>query len=848
MAVVGIDLGTTYSVIATPDAFAGENFESIGGVTIIKDDYKRRLTPSVVAVDRQGNLLVGQRAKARAGQQPEPIMFVKRAMGEAKEFMLGDRPVRPEQVSAEILRHLKDLAEKRLGETVDEAVITVPAYFSMKQKQKTQEAGELAGLKMADPLQEPVAAALAYCHTDTRDPLTIMTYDLGGGTFDVAILRKEQGVFEIKSFDGDPYLGGYDFDKLLAYWIADRLNEHGYQLEIEPENAPQRPIRAKLLVLAERAKELLSDQTSHVLIDQNPGIVDANGEPVSIELEISRESFEGLIEEQIEETIRLCHKALQKANLTAEALDEIVLVGGSSRIPLVARRLEAEFGRKPRLNEPDLSIAIGAAIMAGSLGKRIGALKLGQLPDITTLSSIQITGTLDARQLQASGPFTVVLLSADGSLSRKQPVNEQGGFLIQVPLSPNTNNRFTLRVEDANGREVLSHAIAIRRDASGISLPKQTVAGLPTNVLSKPFAIMTVNGPHIVAPELTALPYECHVQAQTMDQTGEVRVPVYEDNAQIGEVVVTGVPTDLPIGSRVDITLHLRSDYYIDGKAHIPDVDVEGQAIIPMPDKAVKSLDALQNDYLVLKGRAEEALAQADRGQAFGIAPRLHTVLETSRKMLYEERGPELAKVQQLLAEAEALIRQLAGWKPEPPAERFGQIRRAIEEELLPDWAALRPADESGYQAQLNAIVQKGERALQDKNPAAWAEANRQIRELRERLANMLEQEERRRQRRSASHEEPPDPRVIKLKLGLHLTQLREEARRHERLKEMESEFNTCDQTLKNIDAGKPDAMSRLGVYYESQHQPLEAKVSGPMKSREDRGLVQVLLEHGKGS
>ena len=525
MAVVGIDLGTTYSVIATPQAFAGEYFDTVSGVTVIKDDYKRRLTPSVVAVDRQGHLLVGQRAKARAGQQPEPIMFVKRAMGQAREFTLGDRQLRPEQVSAEILRYLKTLAEKRLGEAVEEAVITVPAYFELVQKQKTKEAGELAGLKVADPLQEPVAAALAYCHDDTRDPLTIMTYDLGGGTFDVAILRKEQGVFEIKSFDGDPNLGGYDFDKALAYWIADRLKEQGYQLEIEPATAPQRPILTKLLVLAEEVKEKLSERDSYALLNQNTGIVDTNGEPVSIELEISRETFEELIGDSIEETIRLCRQALQKADLPAVALDEIVLVGGSSRIPMVARRLEAEFGRRPRLNEPDLSIAIGAAIMAGRLGRRIGALKLGQLPDVTTLPAIQITGTLDTRQLPEAGRCTVVLLFADGSLSRRQQVNDQGGFVFpQVPLAAGTTTRFTLRIEDATGRELLSHSFAIRRDAAAVSTPTQTVAGLETNVLAKPIAIMTVSGRHIVASERTPLPYEHHVQAQTMDQTGEVHI------------------------------------------------------------------------------------------------------------------------------------------------------------------------------------------------------------------------------------------------------------------------------------------------------------------------------------
>jgi actin-like ATPase involved in cell morphogenesis len=849
MAVVGIDLGTTHSVIATPQRFEGKYFELTRGVTVIKDDYNQRLTPSVVAVNRQGDLLVGRRAKARAGMQPEPIMFVKRSMGEAVEFELGDRRLRPEEVSAEILRYLKTMAEKQMGEEIEEAVITVPAYFTTLQKQKTKEAGELAGLSVGEILQEPVAAALMYCYDDDRDPLTIMTYDLGGGTFDVAVLRKEEGVFTSKSHDGDRYLGGYDFDKRLVYWIIDRLNAQGYRIEIDPESPDHRAALSKLLVLAETVKIALSDREVYALMEPNTGIFDARGEPVSIDVEITRETFEGLIEDYIDESVRLCHRAVRKAEIELQAIDEIVMVGGSSRIPLISRRLEAEFGLRPRLVAPDLSVGIGAAIVARRLGRRIGPLKLGHIPESTSSPSIQIAGIVAATEESPDVAWcTVVLVRADGLLPQRQQVGENGGFLFpQVPLAAEAANTFSLRVEKADGSEMLTHRFTVRRETAGA--PIQSPTGITfVNVLAKPISIMTTAGLYTVAEERTPLPHECHVPAQTTDQTGEVRIPVYEDTYQIGEIVVESVPTDVPIGSQVDITLTLRTDFYIDGRAYVPAADVEGLTTIQVKPVAIRGLAELQAEYLKLNQKAAEALVQADRGQAFAVASRLNAALAASRRLLYDERDPNLAKAQELLAEVETLTRHLESWQPDPPPEQFERTRLEIKDELLPDLYTVKPAaDDGSYEGQVKAIAQMGERALRDKDETAWADANRRLDDLRERIISTIDQEERRRRRRAAGgegREEPPDPRAIKLKLGLDLTQLREEARRRGRLAELEADFESCEQTLKGIDPKASSAMAQLVEYYQNQHQPLYAKVVGRV-TRPDKepGWVAVLKQ-----
>ena len=213
--IVGIDLGTTYSCVAIPEERMDEGFLTVKkcpGCSVVLDRLKRRITPSVVAEDKNGNIVTGYPAKGRAGFFPEPVMFAKRSMGEDATFRLDKQgSLAPEEVSAHVLRGLKEMAERRLGEPVTEAVVTVPAYFSLKAKQMTEKAGEMAGLKVAQIAQEPVAAALMYCAGDGRDPLRIMTYDLGGGTFDVAVLEKRDGTIgtdSILAFDGDRFMGG----------------------------------------------------------------------------------------------------------------------------------------------------------------------------------------------------------------------------------------------------------------------------------------------------------------------------------------------------------------------------------------------------------------------------------------------------------------------------------------------------------------------------------------------------------------------------------------------------------------------------------------------------------------
>lgn len=863
MAVVGIDLGTTCSVVGTPLVFEGEFFEKVKGVTIIKDDNKQRIHPSVLALDRRGNTLVGRRAKARAGLKPEPAFFAKRFMGQEKDFVLGELSLTPEQVSGEVLRHLKNLAEKKMGQLVDEAVITVPAYFSTLQKQKTTEAGEIAGLRVGKILQEPVAAAISYCHGDERDPLTIMTYDLGGGTFDVAVVTKRDGVFDIRSFDGDRYLGGCDFDKRLAFRIIDALKEQDFQVDIVPGT----PEWHKMMYFAEILKTRLSDQEVYNMIEQNTGIIDKDGEPVTIDIEVTREEFEKMIREDVEKTIACCRRAVDKVSpaISYGDIDEIVMVGGSSRIPMIARRLEEEFNIKPKLSDPELSVAVGATIMAQRLSRHIGPLQLDYLAETTDREAVQVTGMLhECSELVEVKDCAVILTTLDNSHSSgqtpsgslRQTVTASGGFLFpDVPLEKETVNNFEIRVEDPEGREVVTHRFHIHQQADGETGPG--LDGLETNILAKPISIMTVSGLHPVAAERTSLPYQCSVPAKTMDQSGEVRVPVYEDNAPIGEIVVNGVPVDLPVGTRVDVSLTLREDFFIEGKAVIPKANVEGSTTIRIPLEKISDIGPLQDEYFKLKQKTDEALAQADKGQAFRIAPRLKAALEESREILYKDRAPNLAKAQDLLAEVETLIRQLGGWQPQPSPAQFEQLKQEIENEVLPSLVNLNPAvNDLGYMEQLKAIGKMADKALKEKNEHQWTDANHRLEDLHNRLMEAMEKARAKKQEKTASggasgddESQKQDPRTIKLKLGLDLTHLREEARRRERYDELEDDFEACDKELKKIDVESPNALAFLYDYYQNKHQPLMARVLERKagKTSLPKGFIEALKDGGAG-
>jgi molecular chaperone DnaK len=350
--IVGIDLGTTNSEVAQvrdgqPHVFAED------GDPIL---------PSFVGLAEDGRLLVGKAAKNQWVLAPErTIKSIKRKMGQDVRVQLGDQEYRPQEISAMILRALRDRAARELGQAVNKAVITVPAYFNDGQRQATREAGELAGLEVVRILNEPTAASLTY-DPSQREMRRMMVYDLGGGTFDVSIVQAQEGVVEVLASHGDTQLGGDDFDDLFLNRVCDRFQEeHGVDLRANLV------ARARALRAVEEAKKLLSFHPFARIEEEF--IAEKDGQPLHLNVEVSRGEFEELIRPLLDRTMDCVQRALTDAKLAPPAIDKIVLVGGSTRTPLVSAMLEERLGRAPHQEvNPDLCVAMGAAVQAAIIG------------------------------------------------------------------------------------------------------------------------------------------------------------------------------------------------------------------------------------------------------------------------------------------------------------------------------------------------------------------------------------------------------------------------------------------------------------------------------------------------
>lgn len=405
--VIGIDLGTTNSCVAVMD---GKNAK------VIENSEGARTTPSIVAFTDGGERLVGQPAKRQAVTNPEGTIFaVKRLIGRRfddptvkkdkdlvpYQIVKGDNgdawvevegnKYSPSQVSAMILQKMKETAESYLGEKVEQAVITVPAYFNDAQRQATKDAGKIAGLEVLRIINEPTAAALAY-GLDKKDGKTIAVYDLGGGTFDVSILEIGDGVFEVKSTNGDTFLGGEDFDMRLVTYLADEFKkEQGIDLKND-KLALQR-----LKEAAEKAKiELSSSQQTEINL---PFITADQSGPKHLAIKLTRAKFETLVDDLVQRTVAPCKAALKDAGLTAGEVDEVVLVGGMTRMPKIQEIVKTFFGKDPHKGvNPDEVVAMGAAIQAGVLQ---GDVKDVLLLDVTPLSlGIETLGGVFTRLIE----------------------------------------------------------------------------------------------------------------------------------------------------------------------------------------------------------------------------------------------------------------------------------------------------------------------------------------------------------------------------------------------------------------------------------------------------------------
>ena len=474
--IIGIDLGTTNSCVAVM-----EGSEAV----VIANSEGRRTTPSIVAFLDNGERKVGDPAKRQAITNPQnTISSVKRFMGkkysevsselktisytveqgnnDTPRVRIGDRLYTPQEISAQILTKMKQTAEDYLGQTVTEAVITVPAYFNDAERQATKEAGQIAGLEVKRIINEPTAAALAYGVDKKGQDMKIAVFDLGGGTFDVSILELGDGVFEVKSTDGDTHLGGDDFDQVIINWLAEEfISDENIDLRKDPM-ALQR-----LKEAAEKAKiELSSSTTTEINL---PYIMPVDGIPKHLVRSLTRAKFEQLADSLIRRTLEPCKRAMKNASYSNADIDEVILVGGSTRIPRIQEEVEKFFGKKPSKGvNPDEVVAIGAAIQGGVL---TGEVKDVLLLDVTPLSlGIETMGGVFTKLIESNTTIPTKKSETFSTAADNQPSVELNVLQGERPMAKDNRSlgRFHLDGLPPAARGIPQIEVTFDIDANGI--------------------------------------------------------------------------------------------------------------------------------------------------------------------------------------------------------------------------------------------------------------------------------------------------------------------------------------------------------------------------------------------
>ena len=474
--IIGIDLGTTNSCVAVM-----EGSEAV----VIANSEGRRTTPSIVAFLDNGERKVGDPAKRQAITNPQnTISSVKRFMGkkysevsselktisysveqgnnDTPRVRIGDRLYTPQEISAQILTKMKQTAEDYLGQTVSEAVITVPAYFNDAERQATKEAGQIAGLEVKRIINEPTAAALAYGVDKKGQDMKIAVFDLGGGTFDVSILELGDGVFEVKSTDGDTHLGGDDFDQVIINWLAEEfISDENIDLRKDPM-ALQR-----LKEAAEKAKiELSSSASTEINL---PYIMPVDGIPKHLVRSLTRAKFEQLADSLIRRTLEPCKRAMKNASYSNADIDEVILVGGSTRIPRIQEEVEKFFGKKPSKGvNPDEVVAIGAAIQGGVL---TGEVKDVLLLDVTPLSlGIETMGGVFTKLIESNTTIPTKKSETFSTAADNQPSVELNVLQGERPMAKDNRSlgRFHLDGLPPAARGIPQIEVTFDIDANGI--------------------------------------------------------------------------------------------------------------------------------------------------------------------------------------------------------------------------------------------------------------------------------------------------------------------------------------------------------------------------------------------
>ena len=776
---IGIDLGTTFCVmgvkgkIELAEGYPPGEYIPEFDVTLIPSPTGETEIPSVVwaSPDDPDEVLVGLDAKMKADEGESPIMFAKRAIGTEERLRIHGRELSAVDVSTRILQFLKQCAEQALGDTITRAVITHPAYFDPGAIAQTREAAVAAGFDMSLPqqlLMEPAAAAIAYLKSDKRDPLKVLTYDLGGGTFDVTVLERREGVIDLLAFDGDHLLGGYNFDRALVQWLRERQKEKGRTPYYDAEDDAHRGRRAQLLVLAENIKERLSQQKSDnvtVPISGKQLLVDENDRPIPISERISRKEYSKLLEPHLKRTLECCRSALEKAKLTIQDIDEVLMVGGSTHGPWVQQAVRQGLEREIMILEPDKCVGAGAAVLASELPPRSvgGGMELVlDVPKTSPLDMINIAGSL--RRKGGSGPpeqhdsLRVLLKQISSAVSMEAQVDKRGRFLFEDVELASGETAFALSIINEGGT-VIHEAFSVEYDPEAEGEAELTI------VLPKPLFLKTRDGMKSIVEEGRKLPAECELEVYRQHGDDKVQLEIYQGLDPVGSVWIENIPRDAGQGSKIIINVEITRHNEVRGTARVlaPGSDkiaAQCDVQISFPPIPVPNLNELKDKLSVLREQSDQIVAStADRELKARLKGKGERILRNVDALM-DEMEPDRQEISRLLNDYSHMIDpKKDDLKPSRAEFRatVEEVRELIEQKSGPEKTTL--------ETQIDQLEEQGREAAQTKNRRTWAHVYDGLLALRSKLQP--------RSSGGASAKELPPTPILKEAFGQMLEQAR---------------------------------------------------------------------------
>ncbi|WP_169928685.1 Hsp70 family protein [Labilithrix luteola] len=682
---IGIDLGTTNSEVAwlPPDE---------RDLVIHADRFGRRTVPSAVSWDEKASqFVVGHAARNKRGTTASPIESIKRKMGQKTKVKVGPHELSPEEVSSKILVELRDRIRETLtqrpnafGTDVEtratRAVITVPAYFDAPQVEATRRAGELAGLDVIGILQEPTAAAIYHTWKRRLGDGNFLVYDLGGGTFDVSVLRCLGGEYQVLAIDGDNFLGGDDFDRRYAEHLRKELVQKGYALDLDVKGSEDdRRLFARLVHLAQEIKESLSI-TDVVHVNKSDFVKDKSGESVSYEGDVGRAEYEAIIADLVETTMGCSERALARAhevaNVTAADIDHVILVGGSTRVPLVVRRVTEAFCKKenePLRDDVDTCVALGAAVHAAHIGGTLLGDETSRVrvntPLVASGDRLRVGLTVEAAPKNATH---IALWQGERALAEGAISQEPMRF--DVVLGEAEETKATLALQSPVGAPVTELPFVMTR---GDLRPRPTALSR-ASVVAKDISLEVVRGGRrerkVLLSRGTGLPSQVTQVFFTADQSGAVVLRILQNRLPIKTLVVE-VPRELPVGSPVEVTLRCDESMRLEAQATVGSQQIDAHIEPP------QALPGGAPDVEALLEQAEKARRALWGGLGFEFARDADLLVVGIREVLHTD--PD--KLEALCLRLRHLVEEFHGGAADqivPPMARmeeaFDVLRRVV--------------------------------------------------------------------------------------------------------------------------------------------------------------------------